>query len=170
MSLRAFRLVKARHSAHAFDGEGARRFGGRWNHPGTRLVYASGSISLAALELLVHLESVEILAAYDLHELVFDEAWMVALDPAALPARWREDPAPPAVRALGDAWVASGESAVLRVPSVLVPEEWNVLLNPDHPDFARIERLAPRPFRFDRRLGARGSPRAGRRRAGRTGP
>ena len=164
MIVRAFRLAKPRHAAHAWSGEGARVHGGRWNAPGTRVVYASGSVALAALELLVHLETPVLLDAYDLHEARFDSRLVVTLPPHALPEDWRSDPAPPSVRALGDGWVRRSESAVLRVPSAVVAEEPNYLLNPDHRRFREVERLRPRRFRFDPRLApAPAEPAAGRR-------
>lgn len=150
--LTAWRIVKARYAATAFDGEGARRFGGRWNSKGVPVIYAAGSQALAVLELLVHLESSDLLKHYGLIPVTFDEALVEALDPRSLPANGRRRPTPAAVRALGDAWVASGRSAVLRVPSAVVPGEHNYLINPLHDDFARLTIGTPQPYRFDRRL------------------
>ena len=148
----AWRIVKARLAVGAFTGEGARKFGGRWNSPGTALVYTAGSASLAMLEMLVHLESRELLKSYVTLEVTFDEALVADVDPAALPRNWRRSPAPPTVRRFGDDWIAAASSAVLRVPSVLVAAEWNYLLNPAHPDFARIVIGPKLPLRFDPRL------------------
>lgn len=151
---RAWRIVKAARADSAFDGEGARRYGGRWNSPGAPLVYTAGSASLAALELLVHLQSSQLLLAYVAIPVDFDDALVEELDPASLPEDWRCHPAPVALQRLGDRWVAERRSAVLGVPSAVVPvpEESNSLLNPAHPDFDRIARGSPRPFRFDPRL------------------
>lgn len=148
----AWRIVKAKHAATAFDGEGARRFGGRWNSPGTAAVYASESLALAALELLVHLESSEILEAYVAFRVEFPDALVSVIDTGTLPPDWREYPPSPAVQELGDAWVAGATSTVLRVPSIVVEGEHNYVLNPNHPDFARIEITGPQPFDFDPRL------------------
>ncbi len=154
---RAWRLVKARHAARAFDGEGARLHGGRWNSPGTRVVYVSSSRSLAALELLVHLEIAEALEHYVVIEVRIPAQAITRLDRRRLPPDWRNDPPPDAVRALGDAWVQAASSVALEVPSVVVPEETNYLLNPAHPSFQRIAIGRPRPFRYDARLGRRRS-------------
>jgi len=152
VSLTAWRIVKARHAAAAFDGEGARRFGGRWNSKGTEMVYTAGSQALAVLELLVHLEHSDLLKHYRLIPVTFDEAMVKALGPKALPANWKRRPGPASVRAIGDAWVAAAESAVLQVPSVVVPGESNYLLNRGHRDFARLVVGKPQPYRFDPRV------------------
>ena len=154
---RAWRLVKARHAASAFDGEGARLHGGRWNSPGTRVVYVSSSRSLAALELLVHLEIAEALEHYVVIEVRIPAPVIARLDRRRLPADWRNDSPPAALRALGDTWVQQARSAALEVPSVVVPEETNYLLNPVHPSFKRIAIGRPQPFRYDARLVRRGS-------------
>jgi RES domain-containing protein len=152
MTVSAWRIVKAGHARTAFTGDGARQAGGRWNSPGTRVVYAAGSLSLAMLEMLVHLQSRQLLQRYVTFHVQFDEALMAAVDPADLPRRWRVSPPPHAVQAVGDEWIAAGTSPVLRVPSVIVTTEWNYLLNPDHPDFSRIDIGEKRPIKFDARL------------------
>ena len=148
----AWRIVKNRHAATAFDGEGARQFGGRWNSPGTGMVYCSESLSLAALELLVNLEAGDLLAAYTAFPVTFPDTIVHTLDPTSPPANWRDYPPPVALQLLGDQWIAGLASAVLRVPSVVVEHEHNLLLNPAHPDFPRITIGKARPFRFDPRL------------------
>jgi RES domain-containing protein len=152
---RAFRLVKRKHERHAWDGEGARLFGGRWNSPGVALVYASESAALAALELLVHLGSESILEAYALCGAEFPESIVEELPPRALPRDWRAHPPPARLRELGDGWAREARSALLRVPSAVVPTEHNYLLNPAHRDFRRVLRSAPRPFGIDPRLARR---------------
>jgi RES domain-containing protein len=150
-----WRIVKAARAATAFDGEGARLYGGRWNSPGHALVYTAENVSLAALELLVHLQESALLASYALLPATFPAAAVTALDAAALPARWKTWPAPARLRQLGDAWLAEGRSAVLAVPSAVVPAERNYLLNPAHPDFRKVTLGAPQRFAFDRRLAKR---------------
>lgn len=152
MAITAWRIVKARHAADAFDGEGARLEGGRWNSPGTPLVYTSQSAALAALELLVHLGRRSILGAYVLIPCTFDNALVEPLDSKRLPSNWRSYPAPPELQLLGDEWVRSGTSAVLQVPSAVIANDANYLLNPRHPDFAAVRVLRPQPFEFDPRL------------------
>lgn len=151
----AYRIVKSRHAASsraAFDGEGARLFGGRFNSPGTAVVYAAGSESLAILEVIVHLEDAGILPSYSLCAATFDEGVVERLDESLLPEGWRSDPPPMAAQAVGDAWVKEGRSAVLSVPSAVVPRERNYLINSLHPDFYAVELSEPEPFAFDERL------------------
>ena len=138
MTIHAVRIVKARHAAQAFSGEGAKRFGGRWNGPGVAMVYTAGSASLAILEMLVHLPAHELLKRYVLFDVTFDDSLVTAIHPATLPRVWRRSPPPIAVQHIGDKWIAGGRSVILRVPSVVVPTESNYLLNPAHPDFATL--------------------------------
>jgi RES domain-containing protein len=151
----AWRIVKASRVASAFDGEGARLYGGRWNSPGHALVYTAENVSLAALELLVHLQESALLASYLLLSVRFPPALVRKLARAALPATWNAYPAPLRLRQLGDAWIAAGTSAVLEVPSAVVPAEKNYLLNPAHPGFQRVTLGTPQRFSFDRRLARR---------------
>jgi RES domain-containing protein len=152
MSVHVWRIVKAKHAVTAFSGEGAKAAGGRWNSPGAAVVYTAGSASLAMLEMLVHLGSQGLLKRYVLFEATFDESLVNRLDAADLPKSWRKSPSPPTVQQVGDAWLAEGCSVVLRVPSVLVPTEWNYLLNPAHADFAEIAVGRKQFVRFDPRL------------------
>jgi len=148
-----YRLVKARFAASALDGRGAKIYGGRWNSPGTSMLYASESIALAALELLVHLGRSEVLGGYRLFTFEIADDALMRLDAACLPDNWRADPAPGGTVGIGDGWVAAGRSVALRVPSTLIPREHNVLLNPAHPDFRAIAGgAADEPFGFDPRL------------------
>ncbi|MEX2126296.1 MAG: RES family NAD+ phosphorylase [Woeseia sp.] len=152
MSVRAWRIVKAKHAAAAFSGEGAKIAGGRWNSPGMAVVYTSGSASLAMLEMLVHLESQDLLKQYVLFEAAFDETMVTSLAPRDLPKPWRNSPPFPGVQQVGDTWLAEKRSAVLQVPSVIVPTEWNYLLDPTHVDFKKIAIGPEQPVRFDPRL------------------
>ena len=152
MTITAWRIVKAKHAVKAFDGEGARVEGGRWNSPGTPMVYTSESAALAALELLVHLGRGSILAAYALIPCTFDAAMVLPLDRRRLPKNWRSYPAPPLLQVIGDEWVKSGTSAVLEVPSAVIETESNYVLNPRHRDFRAVRVMAPQPFEFDLRL------------------
>lgn len=149
---RAWRIVKSRLAKPAFTGEGAAAFGGRWNSPGVPLVYTAGSPSLAMLEMLVHLQRPELLESYVLIDVQFDESLVIDVELRRLPRSWRMSPPARSVMRVGDSWAASESSAVLRVPSVLVPHEWNYLLNPKHRDFGRIVIGMERPIRFDPRL------------------
>lgn len=148
---RVWRLCKQRYLGTAFQGEGARIYGGRWNSPGHPTVYTSETAALATLEILVHLEDTELLQHYTLVPASLDEDLIVTLDPEQLPENWRRYPAPESAQAIGDAWIADASSVGLRVPSVVIPG-YNVLLNPQHPDFDRIEIEEPVDWDFDPRL------------------
>jgi RES domain-containing protein len=142
-----------RKAHRALDGEGARLHGGRWNSPGQLVVYASSTLALAALEFLVHLDSSE--APRDLlaiRSAIPDDLAVADVRLRTLPPRWHRYPAPDACREAGDVWLAARKTAILRVPAAPVPEEWNVLLNPRHPDFHRIKLAGERRFHFDQRL------------------
>lgn len=151
-SISAWRIVKQKLARSAFSGEGARLYGGRWNSPGRSLVYTSESRALALAEILVHLEFPGALSRYVVFEVEIDQSTVTALDPGELPKNWRAEPAPRRLQAIGDGWIASGTSAVLRVPSAVVAGEFNYLLNPLHPDFSRLVIHGPERFSIDRRL------------------
>ena len=103
--------------------------------------------SLAALETFVHLTAVDARIAFAAIEVRSpDDAGVSSIDQNALPSNWREEPPPEETKALGTAWVHRGDSLLLRVPSVIVPREWNYVLNRQHPQFSLLEILAPEPF------------------------
>ena len=154
--MRIWRLRRAPFAAEAFSGEGARRFGGRWNSRGVPMVYASTSLALAAIELFVHLEPGQ--APGDLVYLSVDlpEGEPArTLDPAELPPEWWTDDVaagPGSTRDLGDAWIRARSSLALTVPSVPIRSEWNVLVNPLHPRMGELWIDSPKPFVFDARM------------------
>jgi RES domain-containing protein len=150
--LTVWRICAARWAENAFDGEGARRFGGRWSSRGTPLVYCSESRALAMLEVLAHVDAPELLARTEWVLVSAGVPGNLLERPASFPVNWRDFPAPAATRRFGDDWADGGSSAALRVPSAVVPGEFNYLLNPLHPEFARITRGRPEPFAFDSRL------------------
>jgi RES domain-containing protein len=150
--IRAWRIVESRHAPDAFDGEGASLFGGRWNSPGTRMIYTSSTAALAILEMLVHLNRALALPSYVLIRCDFDDALVSNIDRSLLPANWRSYPAPPQLQAIGDEWVKSGSSAVLKVPSAVIERESNYLLNPEHQNFSRVKIYDPEPLALDLRL------------------
>jgi len=148
----AFRIVKARLAKEAFSGEGARLYGGRWNSPGSPVIYTASSISLAMLEMLVHIQSRDLLSKYVVFQVEFDESLVTEIDLKSLPSDWHTSPVAPEVQSVGDQWIASNASAVLRVPSALVDSESNYLLNPHHPQFKKIVVGKPQSIQFDPRL------------------
>lgn len=133
-----YRLVKRKWLKSAFDGEGARLYGGRWNSKGKACVYLASSVSLAMLEVMVHLEDYQLLDEYSLLEVAFDEEALMRLPYDRLPDDWLVEPAPASTAAIGDSWLDSQSSLVLAVPSVVVPRETNYLVNPEHTDFKAI--------------------------------
>jgi RES domain-containing protein len=147
----AWRMVKEKHLATAFSGEGAAKTGGRWNSRGVAVVHASATRSLAALETLLHLNP-PVLFNYRIIRIEFDEGWVERLKLTALPSDWKVEPPPLSTRRLGDDWARSSRSAILAVPSVIIPDETNYLLNPAHPDFRKIAIGPPAHFAFDPRL------------------
>lgn len=147
----AWRIVKEKYAGSAFDGVGAMRSGGRWNSRGARMVYASASISLAALETLVHLNPPMPLR-YAVLSATFDARLVETYDRLRLPLDWTDEPPPLSTQAIGDRWVKEGRSAVLEVPSVIVRAECNYLFNPAHPDFRKVDLGTPERFVFDPRL------------------
>jgi RES domain-containing protein len=151
--MRVYRLCKARYASTAFDGDGARRYGGRWNPVGTGVVYCSGSLSLATLEALTAFGRTEAPSDHVSIEVEIPKGVTIErIDVQRLPRSWREYPAPEALAEIGREWVESGRSAVLAVPSAVTPSEWNYLLNPGHPDFRELEIAEPKAFTFDPRL------------------
>ena len=152
----AWRIVKTRLASSAFDGEGARRFGGRFNSVGVPVIYTAGSRSLAILEMIVHIGDERVLPSYSLCSVRFENSIIEQLTLSELPATWQDTPSPPEALALGDAWISSKRSVVLEVPSVVVPDEKNYLINPTHPDFSQIKIGTPVPLSFDKRLLKRG--------------
>jgi RES domain-containing protein len=149
--VRLWRIATAAHAG--IDGEGARRYGGRWTRKGLAAVYASATLSLAALERFVHadpdLEPVDLIAvSVDIDDAIPLET----LETAQLPDGWRQYPAPDALSRRGGEWLAGARTAILAVPSVIIPHERNYILNPAHGDFRRLIFGRPQPFSFDPRM------------------
>ena len=147
----AWRLVKALYAKDAFTGEAARRRGGRWNPVGTPVVYTSSGAALATLETLVHLESEQVVD-FVMITCSFPEVLVEKVDRTRLPDGWRGIPSPRILQEIGYEWASQRVSAVLEVPSAVLPEDNNYLLNPEHPDFQSIDIGVPRPFSLDLRL------------------
>lgn len=150
--MRAFRIVKKRHALTAFSGDGARAYGGRWNLPGVPMVYAAQTRALAALESLAHYAGAERRIAFVIFEIDIPEPLMLRVETSSLPPNWRSDEPGSSTQAIGSEWQRGGRSAALVVPSVLVPQEFCVLLNPEHPDTDKVMVRYPEAFSFDPRL------------------
>lgn len=148
--MRVFRIARARYGAR--DGEGARLVGGRWNSPGIPVIYTGTSRSITMLEVLLHADP-DLLP----EDLVVFEIEIPAIllseriETGSLPDGWRA-PGNPECIALGDQWLLQRVSPILLVPSAIVPEEWNLLINPRHGDAGEIAIIASGTFSFDPRL------------------
>jgi len=153
--VRLFRLARrpfVQVSGGAFSGEGAYLAGSRWNTPGHRMAFAAESESLATLEYLVHATSESFFHETVLVIAELDDRYITAFDAAALPKDWRSFPPAHGTQRIGDEWLAAGASAALQVPSAVVPRERNVLINPRHLDFGKLEVLAIEEWGLDPRL------------------
>ncbi|MEM1043368.1 MAG: RES family NAD+ phosphorylase [Bacteroidota bacterium] len=150
--IEVWRITAPEYADTAFSGEGARLWGGRWGSEGRRLVYTAGSLSLALLEVLAGAGDRHRLRGYLAVKASFDEHHLDTLDTASLPTGWDARPYTGVSQAVGDRWLDEQSSLALRVPSVVVPTEWNVLLNPEHPAFEEIVFDVPTAAPFDPRL------------------
>ena len=150
--IRAWRIVNARNAATAFSGDGSRRSGGRWNSKGYRAVYLADSLALATLEVIVHGVSYETLQNYVCILASIPNKIIQEVDQKSLPRNWRNDLPPAELRELGDRWLNEQKSAALKVPSAVIPVEFNYVLNPRHKDFGKIEISEPLSLAFDKRL------------------
>ena len=150
--MRLWRLVKTKFASAAFDGEGARLYGARWNSPGTRVAYASSNSALAVLEVLVQMTAGGSLPGYSLITANIADSFVEFLAVADLPHNWNSSPVPLQVQAVGDAWVKSGRSLALQVPSAIVQGSYNILINPEHSAFTQVTVESSEPFELDPRL------------------
>lgn len=147
-----YRISKAPY-AEDLSGEGARLYGGRWNRKGVPVLYTSETVSLAALEILVNLSIADFPDDFHLLTIGIPEDLPVkTLTTEMMPYNWREYPAPAELAAIGTNWCKKGDELLLRVPSSVVPHEWNVLINPLHEMMEQVTVASCEPFGFDARL------------------
>ena len=156
MTVQAFRIAKARYSrskAVMLSGRGALLYGGRWSSPGRPVLYTSGSAALATLEIAVHLNAAQVIPAFKILELTLPGTLILTVEAADLPRGWDVQAVNPSgVQAWGDVWFDEQISAVLEVPSAIIPTESNYLINPTHPQFGRIKTGDIQPHPFDARI------------------
>lgn len=146
-----YRIAKCNYAGD-LSGTGARLYGGRWNSIGQPMVYMASSLSLAVLEVLVHLPPSIFPTNFCLAEFDLPENSILTADNASLPADWQDISPPIALKQLGDAFLKQNKYLLMKVPSVIVPQEFNYLLNPLHADAAKIKLVEKKPFSFDTRL------------------
>ena len=149
--MRVWRIATKAHQA--CDGEGARLYGSRWTPRGRRAVFASATLSLAALERFVHVDPD--LEAPDLVALTIDvdsDVEIQTVDAGDLPAGWREYPPPDALMRVGESWLGASTTVMLSVPSAVSPHERNYVINPSYAGFAGLTVGRPAPFSFDPRM------------------
>ena len=148
-----YRLVKKKYRKNPIDPEGARLYGGRWNSKGKGVIYFADSISLAMLEMLVHIEQRDLLKVYALCSVQVISRMILTLEDSDLPADWQSDPAPRSTALIGDEWVDAKDSLILSIPSTIVPEQRNYIINSLHPEFKKIVRtVSVQSHRFDSRF------------------
>lgn len=148
--MQVFRIADGRHPL--WDGTGALRVGGRWNSPGSAVIYGATTYAGAMLEVLVHTRIGKVPKTHVwVVGVVPDSVAVEKVTPIMLPAGWGDQESMVA-REFGDRWVREGRSAVLLVPSVVTGDDGNVVINPAHPGAGKIEVSAPRTVVWDTRL------------------
>jgi RES domain-containing protein len=144
---KAWRVVKANYAASALTGDGARRFGGRWNSVGRPAIYAADSLAHAMMEILVHIDPTMPMGTFVALELDLPDNNIVDFPRGSLPPSWPRRAALHVTQALGDAWLRDSGGLAIRVPGAVVALEHNYVMNPGHPAFATWlpRQLARRP-------------------------
>lgn len=150
--MRVYRISRPEYVATALLGNGAALAPGRWNSRGVRLAYTASSVSLAMLEILVHVNREDVPEGRRMLAYEIPDAALAELPPNRWPRGWDKLPYSDAVRRVGDGFVRDGRQLALRVPSAVARGEFNVLVNPAHPQFGQIRLLADAPLALDPRL------------------
>ncbi|MFA6249732.1 MAG: RES family NAD+ phosphorylase [Mucilaginibacter sp.] len=134
------------------SGTGARLYGGRWNSEGKSMVYMASSRALAVLEVLVHLPPLLLPDNFCVAEVEVPNNSILTLDIKSLPDNWQDASSPAELKTLGNQFIKETKYLMMKVPSSVVPEEYNYLLNPWHPDIKKVKIINTHPFTFDDRL------------------
>ena len=149
----AWRITKQKHQSTGLSDEGARIYGGRWNPIGIPVIYTAESLSLAALEIIVHLEKEQLLYnRFVKIPVTFKSSLVYPLSRKKLPKDWDSLPPSESTQRIGRKWIEQTKHAILKVPSTVISEDHNYIINPVHPHFAAIEFGEPQRFEFDERL------------------
>jgi len=146
-----YRIAKCNY-ADDLSGTGARLYGGRWNSEGKSAVYLASSRALAVLEVLVHLPPLMIPDNYCLVEIEVPDNNITTIEIEFLPHNWKDVSPPGALKQIGDEFLKRQEHLLIKVPSSIVPMEYNYLLNPQHPAAKKVKILKKEPYDFDQRL------------------
>lgn len=151
--MNVFRLTRSKYQ-HDFSGRGAAISGARWNSAGTEIIYTSESRALAMAEVAVHVALHELPDDYIMLEISIPDDIVFApeIDPEQLPADWKQFPPSLSTQLIGDRFIDANDHCLLRVPSAIVKGDYNILINPQHPDFAKISITDADDFPFDRRF------------------
>jgi len=153
--VRVWRICRKPYATDALVGRGGLLTSGRWHTRGRPVVYTSQSLALAALEVLVHVDQGFVPSDLIQVEIaVPDDLDVQRIGVRELPKTWRLYPALPALQKRGDEWLAAGSTPILQVPSSVIPEEFNFLLNPRHRDAKELRVVSTARFSFDPRLGS----------------
>jgi RES domain-containing protein len=152
MTITAWRITKKKYVDNAFSGEGAKIFGGRWNPVGYPTVYVAQNLSLAILELIVHLTDDSDITRFVAIPVAFDRSLVHVLPQSQLPENWFDLPISEQSQMVGKKWHERKQSVLLQVPSSVVPTESNFLINPLHPQFAQLEIGSPQSLCIDQRI------------------
>lgn len=146
-----YRIAKCNYVTD-LSGAGARLYGGRWNSVGRPMVYLASNRSLAVLEVLVHLSPAIFPGGFCLAAFAVPSDSIIELQPGELPHNWQDILSPNQLKKTGDNFLKQQKGLLLKVPSAIVPEEFNYLINPLHPDAQNIKLIKQQPFSFDERL------------------
>ncbi|TWR25854.1 RES domain-containing protein [Mucilaginibacter pallidiroseus] len=133
-------------------GTGARLYGGRWNSEGKSMVYTASSRSLAVLEVLVHLPPLMVPNNFCVAEIEVPDNSILTLNANTLPVNWQDALPPAELKQIGNQFIQETKYLMMKVPSAVVPQEYNYLLNPWHPDIKKAVIIKTSPFSFDDRL------------------
>lgn len=134
------------------SGTGAKLFGGRWNSVGVPMLYLASSRALAALEVLAHLTNIQDPESFCITVFEVPDESIEAVEKQLLPKDWNTYPSPSLLKKKGDAFVRKNTSLLLKVPSAIVEDEYNYLLNVNHPLLSTVKIIDSKPFLFDKRL------------------
>jgi len=149
--MKVYRITKAKYSQD-LSGTGAKLYGGRWNSKGTAILYTAENKALAALKSLVHFDPVLVPKNLKIITIEIPKRAIKNLGQDKLPKGWKSNPVLLELSEIGKKWVESNSSLALKVPSVIIPGEYNVLVNPEHKLFSTIKILEQEDFSFDERL------------------